>query len=646
MKLVRSMAAVWAALGVCAGSVLGQGAAPPGAGAAQALPPGVLLGQRAAGVDLASAALSVVEIAPDTGAFVAALGRWSFERGSWPVLIDDGTDRAREDIARFVRAYQPEKVIRLPAAGGADEAELEARASMLLRTMWGAREGQPVEARWEELKFRPAGVVVANAADPAWTGALALSLGRGQPVAWVLGEIGAPGGQTTPEAVHEIERQVGAFLRETPWTFQGLGDDIDAVTACFSIGGRVVREGDSKGPLALTDVLGRAAGKRWAWAGWIFGSSADAAYMAMSSLFIPVRSGWMFDTYGAGFPEQYACAKATPLFEAMKYPVQQTTPPAASLGTWRLRSLGGIDAGIVQVNTMGHFNWFRIGDINAWASEVPMLVRPALVSFTHSFSAQYVNAPSSISGRWLEEGAMGYIGSVDEPGLGAFVPPSVLFNRLFHGGAWGYAPRLDGAEAWKVQVVGDPLKTCGPERPRAAGAGKEVEGAEELTEVMKQAMEARRLGAATSALVMLGRDADAVRVARAALADEKVDAKEKAAVARAALRAAFRERDAALFVRLYEVLPEDVAKRDGERALLWQIARPELESGEPDAELVLVLLKHIRPESAVDDAGALREFVDRVQGPGSAAAMYQRLIEQAPNEAAKQALMRAAGGAR
>jgi hypothetical protein len=639
--VLAASACAWATTGAQPAVPGEPSAAAPATSGAQ--PAGVQLGHRAAAVDLSVVALPMVEIAPDTGAYLAALGRWSLERGTWPVLMDDGTDRAREDIARFVRAFQPERVVRLAPMGEVDEAELEPRASTTMRLVWGAREGQLLETRWTEVNLRPCGVVVANAVDPAWTAAMALALGRGQPMVWVMAPLGAPGGQTEAPVVDDINAQVRTALAKMPWTFEDLGDDIDAITVCMALGGRVVNAPGGKGPLALSDMFGREGDAQWAWGGWIFGSHASAAYTAMCSLFLRVDSAWMFDAYGAKYPEQFACAQALPLFQRVGTPVELIDPRAARLDTWRRETVGGVDAGLIHVNSAGHYNWFQLADTNAWASEVPMLLRPALVSFTHSFSAQYVNGPSSISGRWLEEGAFGYIGAMDEPSLGGFVPPNVLVARLVAGGAWGYAPRLDGSPPWKVQVIGDPLKTVGPKRRIGDLPEKMVDGATDLEQEMRDHAEAGRFAEACAALVMLGRDEDAVRLARSVVASETASDAEKAGVARVGLRPAFRALDAELFVRLYGLLPSDVASRDGERALLWQIVRDELEGGEPTEAMITALMVHTRPESAVDDASAIRGHVARIFGDQAVRSMYQRLIEQARDNSVKQGLMRAMG---
>jgi hypothetical protein len=90
------------------------------------------LGMKAEGVRRALAVAPMVVICPDEVSYLDALRQWSPQR-RFPVLIDDGSHDAAADIARFVRAFEPERVLWFDAmAGGsrgdtADEARAAAR---------------------------------------------------------------------------------------------------------------------------------------------------------------------------------------------------------------------------------------------------------------------------------------------------------------------------------------------------------------------------------------------------------------------------------------------------------------------------------------------------------------------------------------
>ncbi|MBT8484964.1 MAG: hypothetical protein KJO43_05255, partial [Phycisphaerae bacterium] len=52
-----------------------------------------------------------VVIVPDAASYLGAIEAWTSDR-FWPVLIDDGSLEARDDIARFVRGFAPRRVVR------------------------------------------------------------------------------------------------------------------------------------------------------------------------------------------------------------------------------------------------------------------------------------------------------------------------------------------------------------------------------------------------------------------------------------------------------------------------------------------------------------------------------------------------------
>src|SRR5947207_14863192 len=97
----------------------GQSAAPPlPAGpqsaaqpAATKTPAQVLLGQRVLQVQHAATVCNTVVIVGDSSSYVRAISGWTPGR-RFPVLIDDGTPAARDDIARVVRAFKPAHVVR------------------------------------------------------------------------------------------------------------------------------------------------------------------------------------------------------------------------------------------------------------------------------------------------------------------------------------------------------------------------------------------------------------------------------------------------------------------------------------------------------------------------------------------------------
>ena len=79
--------------------------------------PGVLLGRRAGALLATRPVIRTVVIVPDPASYAEAVARWT-PMAMFPVLIDDGSWAAQEDIARFVRGFQPESVVRWEAPDG------------------------------------------------------------------------------------------------------------------------------------------------------------------------------------------------------------------------------------------------------------------------------------------------------------------------------------------------------------------------------------------------------------------------------------------------------------------------------------------------------------------------------------------------
>lgn len=608
----------------------------------QKTPPTLRLGLRVAGASARIPVAPSVVLVRDAESFVEALAHWRLD-STWPVLIDDGSDGARRNIARFVRAFGPESVVRWDGLGeDGGDATVEARVERAVAAAWGAPEGASPGEHWKAIGFTPPGVVVADPRDPAWVAAAALAVGRGQPVIWTKAPHGQPSHLMTLEHLSALDDAIIEGLRGAGWEWRGMGDAIDGVTLCMNAPTRIPAPADGTGDYALTDRIGRLGdGTRYAWCGIVFGSEAEASFRAMCALFLSPRTAWVFDGYvGERAVASYAAERALPLLEAVGIEAVFTAPSGASLDVWRGRCRGGIDAGLVHVNAAGHATWFEIGPDRVQASDVPLGRVPSIVHFIHSFSAQYVDVPTTISARWLDAGAYAYVGSVDEPYLSAFIPAEGFFRRLLSGVPFGAAGRYDDGPAWKIQVIGDPLLVVGPARPRGASV-PELPGAASVAESMKESLKARRLGEAVSALVLLGRDGDALRVSRAALENAGGDAggdADLSLLARAALEPAFLADDAALFAELYALLPEASAAQEDARAMLWQILRPWVARRDVPAAYVDLLRANIRDATAVEDATALRNALLGAYGEGAVDEMFTELIERAGGEGARQRL--------
>src|SRR5271157_3305246 len=87
--------------------------------------------------------------------------------------------------------------------------------------------------------------------------------------------------------------------------------------------------------------------------------------------------------------------------------------------------------------------------------------RPTAVSIIHSFSAADPFDPSTLAGRWLENGAYVYYGSMNEPYLHAFRCPKLVAELVAVEMPLSAALRQGEHELfgrpWRLVYLGDPL---------------------------------------------------------------------------------------------------------------------------------------------------------------------------------------------
>ncbi|MFG0293881.1 MAG: hypothetical protein ACF8MJ_12120 [Phycisphaerales bacterium JB050] len=596
-------------------------------------PPALTVGKRVLAVQVRAQRISTLLIAPDAAAYAQAIALWSPEQ-RFPVLIDDGTPGARHDISRFIHSYKPEQILYLPAGGDDPDPTAIDRA---LAEAWDAAEGQSAPERWKELQFIPPGVVVATPDDPAWTAALALGADRGQPIIWIDNPNRHLNQIESEDSARAWRAKLRTRIEQLGYSWSASGDDLEALTLCLSYSTKF-RLGDRI--MAITDFLARNDDNTaWGACGMITGSEAEAAYDAMSALFLQPRSVWMFDGYTGNFGAEYAIDRAAGSFRQAGFDRVLADPrPNGGRATWRARLRAGIDAGLVFVNSSGHAKWFNLADQRAYGSDIPFLRQPAMVHFIHSFSAQFPGITESIAARWLDQGAFIYYGSCDEPGLAAFLTPEQVTGRMLIGIPAGFACRYDSTNIiWKLNYFGDPLFTLA-NIPAPEDKPIEIDGAVTLKDRMATTLRDQDFENGVAALVMLGRHEDVVRVCRS-LAASRPETLTPSLI-ETALPSHLFEREPAALAKVYNALPPDRAKAPRNTTLLWQALRPELDR--LSAEQASLLRLAIRSESADDDAAALAPAMRRLYGEGAVKSMYAQLISEADNDQMRDKLMRAA----
>lgn len=616
-------------------------ARPQGASAARAL------GHRAAAVRLSQQIIPVVVIVDDGASFADAIAGWDRET-RYPVLWDDGSTDAAEHIARFVRAFAPGRVVRWdtkkawPEDRGSRQDQIDAARAAALGLE--PKRGQSTDSALLEwlatINYDAAGVIVTDATDPAWPAALALAAGRLQPVVFTNSVYGYPSGGMSTARAEVIDNLVRKGLDDLSLEYDGLGAGIDAVTLVGGFPVRVkVGDDDFR---SLTDRIGRTSSElgdggsltqdspRWAWTGQIFGTEPYAAYAAMCSLFLQTDTLWAFNTYAESFAPSYALAEPAKLLEEnMGFTSTVFNgPPSLGLDSWRSAvSRGGIDAGLVLVNSHGNAPEFNFSDkTRAYSGDVPLLATPSIVQFIHSFSMQRPGNLNSIGGRWLNHGAYAYIGSMHEPYLDAFVPPISLAARLSEGWALGAAARTDHRGWWRITTHGDPLITLGP-----AGTRTEIPlpltGTDDLAETMRAELAAKDYAGAIRSLVLQGRDHDAARLVASLVADQPE--RVSRTVAEAGVGPMFRDRNFAGVLELWSYVGPQAISTPALSDALWGAARMQRavgdrSAGEPAAALSR-LKQNLRPEQQGEDATEIAEWIAQDDGRRAAVAYLKQV---------------------
>ncbi|MGE3107700.1 MAG: hypothetical protein AB7G11_02130 [Phycisphaerales bacterium] len=695
--------------------------APPPADAAPApIPPQVRLGRRVELVRQNMAVCSTLVIVPDAASYVAAISRWTLSTppvvpappanpndpiapeppkryiGSYfPVLIDDGSFRAHEDIARFVRAFLPARVVTWKQGDTNPPTREEIDAALL--KSWNARPSSadpgadPVapsadstsaslRARWTPLGIASPGIVCASESDPAWTAALALAAARAQYLAWItpprLGPAADPGARppTEPDERYslaqcdEFSTLIEAACSVTGASWDALADDIDSVTLCMGTPAAVqLPRSDNRDMLATTDLVGRARTEprvRWAWCGQIFGSESRAAYMAMCAIFLQPRSAWLFDGYDNSGPfAAFDSTAAGELLSAAGVACTVNDAPDQSADSWRRRIAGapellrdlpvsdpaGIEAGLIAVNTSGYADFFDLRPGQCKSTDVPLLRIPSIVHFVHSWSANQVNVRSTIAGRFIDSGAYVYIGSVHEPYLSAFVATPLLVQRMLATAPVGVSARLDDGAPWKVAYVGDPLVTLGPEAPRA-NVQPGLPGVVDTAGLLAQALRDNDADRAVSLLTLLGRDADAARLVFACIAQEHppisaLTARRGAlAVFRSAWPPAMKPGEPAppprheVIAQLVDRAGESVSQSPEVLDALWQSAY--LFMGSLSPGVIETMKSHLRPEQQARDAIELATAIRKVQSADAARDFLRSVRSKMTHEPWKKELER------
>ena len=148
----------------------------------------VMLGIRSATAEANRPIAPLVVLVPDADTFLQEVGRWR-PGAQWPVLVED-------DVLTpcFIRAFNPRRIIRVPAADPFD-GDAEAREDAMkaiIAASWGARGEESSAEAFARLGWKPPGIAITNAEDPASLAAVAIAAARGLPLGFLEGSYGQP----------------------------------------------------------------------------------------------------------------------------------------------------------------------------------------------------------------------------------------------------------------------------------------------------------------------------------------------------------------------------------------------------------------------------------------------------------------------
>lgn len=630
----------------------GEGAARPAG--RQDIPWPSALGLRSLQVSRALPLADQVVLVPDGATYLDELAKWS-PAGRWPVLIEDDVY-----APLFIRAFQPARVIRRAAIGKGPESDEERMAAMeavVVGAFGGSVGENTIREAFDAQGYIPPGVVFAWPSDPAWTAAVALAAGRGQPLLWLDGQYGNATTTLTVGQSTELSRRVESMVSTLGYSYAGLGDQIDAVTICRDVGSRAEMDRTSigrmpapeqfqEGPVAITDLLGRNRQYgRWAFAGWIFGDETRCAYVAMCSLFLQRSDVHLFNTYpDRGSWAIYGIAEAATILRSGGFDVRSSAGERATEAGWLNLLPRGLNTDVFVMNSKGHGIDFDLFTGTAYTADVPILARPVALHLIHSWSLRNPRNRNTVGGRWLERGAYAYVGAAHEPLLGAFVTPKTLAERCL-----GFVPFLVAARhwtgpysaPWRINTFGDPLMVCAPpdqttiERiaPTSGGAGDGTSLSEQAQDAMRRALEdddAQAYAEAAAALELLGRDDLLIKLWSAA--------RQKghgAAAARPALAAFFRAGDVDRFMQAWEeVLQRDKLAVD----MLWHLLMPRLGKGGKQDWLIQLQANIRRPQPQVD-LRRLAPHLGNAFGRPHVSNVIQRELDKTEDQATRKKLI-------
>ncbi len=625
----------------------------PQQGTVESLPWFVRPGEAALQLRLNVPVINQVVLVPDLSTLVDEVSKWS-PKAQWPVLIDDDYH-----AAMFIRAFKPFRVLKRTDSvpEPSDTAQTRQQMVAAVASAWEVPMGSSIrQAVSTAGLLPPPGIVVSSASDEAVAAAVLLAAGRGQELLWLDSRGGDPNTVLGTQQTMAIARSVEQLAEATGLGWRELGDDIDAVTVCRRFPARattqmpIANPSEQSKPVAISDVIGRLGdGTRWAFTGWMFGTSAFTAYQANCSLFLPRTNSWMCNTYpDTGNWKLWGLSQASSSLQAAGYTV--TLLEHETINQLLAADRTGLRSDLVWMNTKGNSDFFRMAaGADADPGEVPILNQPVAMNLIHSWSLRSPDSLDSVGGRWLQRGVYAYVCSSQEPQLGGFVPPSLMARRIAGGVPWLIAARYwpeaqsSMARVWRINTVGDPLMIAPPPKgtarrrippdKRALPDGtvdvreQAVVRLKDIEAVTDDATFAR----AIKDVVLIGKDEIATQLWTAAMQRQVAGPKS----AHAVFGALFRLARITELVQAWQRLAPATSQ---EGDMLWAALAPQLAGGSVTDEQVEALRQTIGPGAVVNRIKKLAPIIGQRWGTTAAVAAIDAARTHATNSRQKREL--------
>ena len=422
--------------------------------------------------------VDVVCLVEDMPGFLKAIALWDDSK-YFPILVDDG------DFSRkFIHAFSPSRVFKIPKIKGiAGDKETLWKASLAaVGRSWSNEKGKLANLKGDELpkslgETTP-GVVISHPESPALAGAIALAAGRFQPLLrWETKERFAdvlPGDEAERLAT-ELEKAIAKVAPK----YAELGDDCDFATLAGDYPYRynaAEKKAFQPGIAAFDDLVGRTRDEhkdRWAYTGRLLGDPASSVYRAMCALFLQPKTALCFNGYSEqdpGFVPYNTMIGAAHALDPLTKTVQRSGPKQSDLAGWHAVFSPKNRRGLVLITSHGGPTVFNILGDAGRAPDVPA-TDPTIVYMIHSYSAADPLNTDTIAGRWLDNGAYIYFGSLNEPYLESFRAPTLVADLIAAGLPLGVVGRMTRDEAgpyepfarpWRLHYLGDPLYRIAP----------------------------------------------------------------------------------------------------------------------------------------------------------------------------------------